>query len=62
LDHHPASLSWKVIDLAAERHHHQSHRRHQQKQVVNLSPWRWPQSEHNADSGGRRRYVGELFI
>jgi len=60
-DHHPATLTWKVIDLTTEQrqtqHHHHHQQQQQQQAVVSAAQWQPLQYVHNA---GHRRYVGEL--
>jgi len=50
LDHHPAALTWKVIDLTAE-----------QQQDVKSAPWQPLQFAQDVDVD-RRHYIGESLI
>jgi len=54
-DHHPATLTWKVIDLTAEQQQSQ-----QQQQAVKSAPWQPRQYLKNVNIG-HRHFVGELL-
>ena len=53
-DHHPASLTWKLIDLTAKQQHPG------QEQVVKSAPLQPQQSLKSVDTG-RRQFISELF-